>query len=706
MHTESAGSTSTGSGSKPGLKQKADLELDADVIDDDYDSYDEIFSQIQPIQQKQQKQPQTGKYTTKTASKQTRSKPKRFLLSDKSGSSTPTPTPTGTAIDTRPWAQRFAPIDLSELAVHKRKVSDVQCWLDDVFQGRRREKLLVLRGPAGCGKTTTISLLAHAMNYDIIEWRNPPVSENPRDYVSSSALFEEFLARGDRFAGLDLSTPSEQTESQHESSTFSHRILLIEEFPTVLTRNSSSLSSFRASLQRYLAATTQGTHPPIVMIISETLLSSASSISENLTLHRLLGPSLYNHPATTIIDFNSIATTFMQKALQTILEKESRSSNRTRIPGPAVLSKIAEIGDIRSAISSLEFLCLRGDDVSSNWGGDLSKKKTRSRNPNLNSNTLTSMERESLELISQRESSLGMFHAVGKIVYNKRLDESLVEDGSDLPKQPPEHLSIHRRKVTQVDVNDLVDETGTDISTFISALHENYPASCDGPEFTNSLNECIESLSDSDILLPGRSSRRGGLGGTGTSFNSGIDMLRQEEMGFQVACRGLLFGLPYPVKRRINQIPGEPRRDAHKMMYPVSLRLWKKIEEVDGLVDSWMKSVLSSSGISSIASAASTGGGRGGGGGVSAWKNRRVGIGEEAETTMMRRDDVLLDQLPYLVQIKREGVEILQRITCFRGDFEDDIDEQQQTVQQIVQQHQGDEGPEEKLILSDDDIVD
>ena len=541
------------------------------------------------------------------------------------------------------------------------------------------------------------------MNYDIIEWRNPPVSENPGDYVSSSALFEEFLARGDRFAGLDLSTPSEQTESQHESSTSPHRILLIEEFPTVLTRNSSSLSSFRTSLQRYLAATAQGIHPPIVMIISETLLSSASSISENLTLHRLLGPSLYNHPATTIIDFNSIATTFMQKALQTILEKESRSSNRTRIPGPAVLSKIAEIGDIRSAISSLEFLCLRGDDVSSNWGGDLTKKKSRSRNPNSNSNTLTSMERESLELISQRESSLGMFHAVGKIVYNKRLDESLVEDGSDIPKQPPEHLSIYRRKVTQVDVNDLVDETGTDISTFISALHENYPASCDGPEFTNSLNECIESLSDSDILLPGRSSRRGGLGGTGTSFNSGIDMLRQEEMGFQVACRGLLFGLPYPVKRRVNQIPGEPRRDAHKMMYPVSLRLWKKIEEVDGLVDSWMNSVLSSSGIRSIASAASTGGGRGGG--VSAWKNRRVGIGEEAETTMMRRDDVLLDQLPYLVQIKREGVEVLQRITCFRGDFEDDIDEQQ-TVQQTVQQQQGDEGPEEKLILSDDDIVD
>jgi cell cycle checkpoint protein len=41
--------------------------------------------------------------------------------------------------DTRPWAQRFGPVGLDELAVHKRKVSDVQKWLDDVFEGRRKE---------------------------------------------------------------------------------------------------------------------------------------------------------------------------------------------------------------------------------------------------------------------------------------------------------------------------------------------------------------------------------------------------------------------------------------------------------------------------------------------------------------------------------------------------------------------------------------
>jgi cell cycle checkpoint protein len=39
---------------------------------------------------------------------------------------------------TRPWAERFAPTSLEELAVHKKKVSDVQNWLTAVLQGRDR----------------------------------------------------------------------------------------------------------------------------------------------------------------------------------------------------------------------------------------------------------------------------------------------------------------------------------------------------------------------------------------------------------------------------------------------------------------------------------------------------------------------------------------------------------------------------------------
>ena len=38
--------------------------------------------------------------------------------------------------DTRPWADRYGPLSLEELAVHKKKVADVRDWLYNVFQGR------------------------------------------------------------------------------------------------------------------------------------------------------------------------------------------------------------------------------------------------------------------------------------------------------------------------------------------------------------------------------------------------------------------------------------------------------------------------------------------------------------------------------------------------------------------------------------------
>lgn len=561
----------------------------------------------------------------------------------------------------------------------------------------------MLRGPAGCGKTTTMSLLSESVGFDIIEWKNPSVSEFiARQTVPVGAQFEEFLGRGDKFAGLDL-----HDATSPERASLARRILLVEEFPA-MGRASSALTAFRASLQRHLAAGSAGngglTHPPIVIIVSETLLSSASSISDNLTVHRLLGPTLYHHPGTTIIDFNSIAPTFMHKALRSILEKEARNSQRTHIPGPAVLDQISEIGDIRSAVSSLEFLCLKGDQAGT-WGGQRATKINKSARGDV---TLTSMEQESLKLITQREASLGMFHAVGKIVYNKREDKSLAQDQSILPLSPPGHLRHHRRdKISQVAVNELVDEIGTDIPTFICALHENYPPSCEGHSFTDCLNRCIEALSDSDLLgvdrRPGHSVRAG-IGVGASHFYSGVDMLRQDEISFQVAARGLLFALPYPVHRRLGPGHGRGRTgDVYKMYYPASLRLWREAEEIEGLVDSWMTQSLHP--LHSPRSEFT---------GVKAWKSARLRFGDAAldsgPTTMLSRHDMLLYQLPYLGQM---GQPELKKITEFRttdinrhrGDDMDDLEESlgHSSVPQLplftVEE-------EEKLILSDDDIVD
>lgn len=124
-----------------------------DLIEDDYDSYDEIFTQhlanermsLAAMGSSQTRQPApkpAPKPKPKASVKPPRKTTKRFLLSTDSGNGTakealaaqPASEP-----DRRPWAQRFAPANLGELAVHKKKVSDVQHWLEDAFAGRRPE---------------------------------------------------------------------------------------------------------------------------------------------------------------------------------------------------------------------------------------------------------------------------------------------------------------------------------------------------------------------------------------------------------------------------------------------------------------------------------------------------------------------------------------------------------------------------------------
>ncbi|BDD59119.1 Cell cycle checkpoint protein rad17 [Monascus purpureus] len=684
------------------------VEDDDDRIEDDYDSYDEIFTQHivngklglnvdseSESNRGNKRHPSPSRRTSH--SKRVSSPAKCFVLPPSPVLKNTSQVPQRSRVkydDGLPWAQRFCPSSLEELAVHKKKVADVRDWLSSVFKRRNMRGLLVLRGPAGCGKTTTVSLLSKSLGFDIVEWKNPS-SADPTlgGYMSIGAQFEEFLGRGDKFGGLDLDGMNDTASGKENGDVYSsqRRILLIEEFPTIINRSSSGLAAFRSSLQRYLAAAvpslSEGSHhgrpgvqasPPIVVIITETLLTSAASISDNFTAHRLLGPDIYNHPGTTIIDFNSIAPTFMYKALQLVMEKEACCSKRTKVPGPAVLERISEIGDIRSAISSLEFLCLKGDETK-DWGGSLSSKMKRSSRKKV---ALTSMEKDSLEMITQREASLGIFHAVGKVVYNKREDASLVPEGTEIPPPPPSHLRQHwRPKVPQVSVNDLVDETGTDIQTFICALHENYAPSCEGQSFTDTIDECIEGLSDSDILCPHRQGIQSPWSAAGvgaTYFNAGVDMLRQDEISFQVATRKLLFSLPSPVRRRVPSSGSQGRvRDPYKMFFPASLRLWSESEKIEGLIYLWTKRILdpflrpilSPSDSNSVYKADS----------VRSWKSLGVGSLSFMDSedpvdprtkavTMISRDDMLLFQLPYLAKIfPREVGRELEGLTSFRG---------------------------------------
>lgn len=516
--------------------------------------------------------------------------------------------------DLRPWAERFAPQNLEELAVHTRKVADVRGWLESVMSGKSRQRVLILKGAAGTGKTTTVQLLAKAMGAEALEWRNPVGSLNDGEgggFVSVTQQFEDFLGRGGKFGQLDIFDVSEVKTLKAGVDTRPpdrrKSLLLVEEFPNTFTKSSTVLQGFRSAILQYLAANSpsqaeyfsglKSKNPvvPLVMVISENLLTTTSAAADSFTAHRLLGPEILHHPAVTVIEFNPIAPTFLQKALELVVLKESRKSGRRKTPGPLVLKRLGEIGDIRSAIGSLEFLCLQGDDA--DWGASISFAGGKGKKRTAKDTALTKMEEESLELVTRREASLGIFHAVGRVVHNKR------EAGPSNEVLPSYLAKMVRPRKSEVVVEELIDETGTDTSTFLSALHENYVLSCNAvdkfPFYSDMdhVNACVDALSDTDLMAPswdGAFNPTGFGGGTG-GRGAGGDVSRQDELSFQVAVRGILFGLPDPVIRKAPKEGGLRKgngREGHQMFYPTSLKLWRKKEEIEGLVDMSVTKVM------------------------------------------------------------------------------------------------------------------
>ncbi|KAF3769183.1 hypothetical protein M406DRAFT_236550, partial [Cryphonectria parasitica EP155] len=706
---------------RPGNKPEAQtLDITSDPLseDDDEDIGVHRASGTSLVGKKAQKRSRDHPEPDQALAAANTSANQRFLRPSQNPSS-------ADGIDQRPWSERFNPENLDELVVHKKKVADVRRWLEDVLGGRMRQRLLVLKGSAGTGKTTTMRLLSRDMGFEILEWRNPDGASGLTlgTQSSSSAQFEEFVGRGRKFGQLefdveDFGQLSDKTDktSRDGPGDDRRRVILIEEFPNTFLRSGNALTSFRRTVLQFLATNTpslavlgQNTAAepviPVVMIISETLLTTTSASADSFTAHRLLGAEILRHPGTGVIEFNDIAPTLLAKALELVVKKEARVSGRRRTPGPQVLKRLGEIGDIRNAVSSLEFLCLKGDD-DADWGSKVTFTKTKKASKD---QALTRGEQQSLELISQRESSLGIFHAVGKVVYNKR-DEQPFAPGSEeaIAEALPPHLThMSRNKRSQVAVDALIDETGTDTSTFISALHENYVLSCDRTSAADAgssidyINGCIDYLSESDLLNPSWDIFFGGKGFSGSGRDQGSHILRQDEMAFEVAVRGLLFSLPCPVRRK--NASTNRGGDTFKMFYPTSIKLWRMKEELEGLVDLWASTMLkrddhaSASTPQYIDQSVSNGASnfrKSKAGSVGDWVGNRgeqkyaVKIqskaaadhsGEEAAPLLSlgtsARQEMILERLPYMAQMMRHrrtsfyslGLRDLEKVVSFQG---------------------------------------
>ncbi|KAF3910974.1 hypothetical protein AA313_de0200961 [Arthrobotrys entomopaga] len=380
------------------------------------------------------------------------------------------------------------------------------------------------------------------------------------------------MGRGTGYGALEL-----VTESRSHSTAGPHKpakalkdpnrkqVILLEDLPNIFsssTAGSAAMVSFRSALHTFLATQQDSLPSPCILIVSENLTTQSNSSS--ITPFRLLGPQLLNHRKTTSIGFNNIAPTLMQKALEKVVDMELRAKGIKEPPSAGLLAGIGACGDIRSAINTLEFMMVAGRGKFHKATATRAKRKGRNV---ADWGEPSESEKLTLELITQRESSIGIFHAVGRVVHNKRVDPSEPQSPPPeiLPDPVPE-LSAYARPPSLVDLKTLIDTAGVDLDTFISGIHENYLYSCAGSSFPEHFEACIEHLSDSDIL-----SYNVSPGGR----NQVEDSIRQGELAYQVAVRGTLMGLPVKVKRE---------KSNNNMYYPMSQRLWRDKEVIEGLI--------------------------------------------------------------------------------------------------------------------------
>jgi cell cycle checkpoint protein len=280
-----------------------------------------------------------------------------------------------------PWQYKYTPKSTEELAVNKSKVQQVRKWLEDVFHGASKRRLLILTGPAGAGKTATMECLSKELGFDLLEWRNPTTNADGlhgSDLGGYSSLFEEFLARAGKWNCLEIfRSDGKKLPGMDASTGNARKVIVIEDFPNTLTPSSAPLLAFQHSVKSFLALPPEVNPSPLVLIISE---SASVTGSNAFTAYRLLGPTVLNSYLVSEIKFQPIAKTFMVKALENVIHKESKDSGRRWGPSRPIIEKIGEIGDIRSAIASLEFMSVTGDDA---WIGETrigTKAKTKRAN--------------------------------------------------------------------------------------------------------------------------------------------------------------------------------------------------------------------------------------------------------------------------------------------------------------------------------------
>lgn len=414
------------------------------------------------------------------------------------------------------WIDKYEPKSSSEICINPQKLKQVREQLSLMISGTDPTKLLILTGPSGSSKSTTIKILANelinrsqALALDSQEkWIE--YNDSTVEGTNQSDQFEEFINDAKYKIGSNLS------------------VILVEELPNIF--HSGTLAKFRNCIRNWIYSSLK--LPPLVLCLTEIEYSGENreysfNIENNLTIDTLLGRELVNSAPVKVIKFNSIANRYLRKTINGIVSAE-KETFRT-IPNMEInrfLDEMVKIGDVRSLIFNMQLWGqhwhLEADrefikEPSNEPTNEPTRGPTReviTRAPNeprvatniatLGHNLPPIDSSKFIGLNYQRENQIGLFHAIGKIIYSS-------SEFDTLSTQDQDYFSIERVLMTFNNNN---------FSLLNLSILENYSIYQDAAYPIDVASKIVDDLSINDLFSNFEANREIGIRSTRLNLRS------------------------------------------------------------------------------------------------------------------------------------------------------------------------------------------
>ncbi|XP_030523723.1 cell cycle checkpoint protein RAD17 isoform X1 [Rhodamnia argentea] len=400
------------------------------------------------------------------------------------------------------WVDKYKPCTFEELAVHKKKVEEIKSWFEErliTSKDNLGDHVLIITGPAGVGKSATIFVVASHLGATLCEWNTPTPTvwkeyihnSNTGQYVSKLDEFEAFVERTRKYGLISQSSAGESK---------SPAILLIDDLP--LTHGNVA----RRRLQNCLHLLVQSTHIPTAILITD--YGRVDSADREARFLEELHLSLESAGARKIA-FNPITSNAIKRILSKICSQELCNVTSEQID----LIARASGGDIRHAITSLQFFCLKADLPSLSLSSPMTV-----HGPHLG-----------------RDETISLFHALGKFLHNKR------ESACPLVKDAHPMQEKFMRLPLKMDAPEKVlSQAHGQARPIADFLHENVLDFLN-EEAVDDASAVLSYLGDADVLLH---SFRGAV-----ARNCEAELVVQSAAA-SIAVRGALFGNSHPLPPR------------------------------------------------------------------------------------------------------------------------------------------------------------